>query len=220
MQTNLKHDLAFTSSQLKSTLHSILYSMHSWWHVPSVCVWVCVCQRRASQVCFPQRSTLAWGMFRAESQWPKSGCTEQLDGWPERPVTHAAGPYRPTGTGLPCVLCVSVWAWLCVCKCQQLLSSHQFPLSHLYRNMKSRLELASGTLILFSLFALVSTPLQAEKHLSSKSLQTTTVLNLIKDIADNGRAIKQQPFQRSTRAYIPVAQRGKHWASQVSDFSK
>lgn len=80
------------------------------------------------------------------------------------------------------------------------------PQTHLYRNMKPRLELASVTLIL-SFFALVSTPLQAEKHLSSKHLQTTTVLNLIKDIADNRRAIKQQSFQHSTRAYIPVAQR-------------
>lgn len=44
---------------------------------------------------------------------------------------------------------------------------------HLYRNMKSRLELATGTfIIIFSLFALVSTPPQAKKHLSSKSLQT------------------------------------------------
>ena len=68
-------------------------------------------------------------------------------------------------------------------------------------------ELASGAIILFSLFALVSTPLQAEKHLSSNSLQTTTVLNLIKDIPDNRRAIKQQSFQCATRAYIPVAQR-------------
>lgn len=33
------------------------------------------------------------------------------------------------------------------------------------------------------------------------------MLNLIKDIADNRRAIKQQSFQRSTRAYIPLAQR-------------
>lgn len=81
------------------------------------------------------------------------------------------------------------------------------PQTHLYRNMKSRLELASGTLMLFSLFALVSTQLQAEKHLSSKSPQTTTVLNLIKDITDNRRAIKQQSFQRSARAYIPLAQR-------------
>lgn len=77
--------------------------------------------------------------------------------------------------------CVS--AWLSVCKCQKLLSSHQFPLS------------------------LVSTPLQAEKYLSSNSLQTTTVLNLIKDITDNRGAIKQQCFQHPTGAYIPLAQR-------------
>lgn len=59
----------------------------------------------------------------------------------------------------------------------------------------------------FSLFGRVSTPLQAEKHLSSKSLQTSTVLDLIKDIADNKGTIKQQSFQCSTRAYIPVAHR-------------
>lgn len=80
--------------------------------------------------------------------------------------------------------------------------------THLHRNMQSRLALASGTLILFfSLFALVSTPLQAEKYLSSNSLQTTTELNLIKDITDNSGAIKQQCFQHPTRAYKPLAQR-------------
>lgn len=163
-----------------------------------------------SQVCFPHCLTPVWGMFRVQTQWPRSGCTEQLDDRLERPMTQAAGPCGPAGFGQPCVLCVSVWARLCVCKCQQLLFSHQFPplpQTHLNRNMKSGLELASGTLIPFSLFALVSTPLQAEKHLSSKSLQTTTVLNLIKEIADNRRAIKQQSFQRSTGAYIPLAQR-------------
>lgn len=141
-----------------------------------------------------------------------SGYTEQLADWPECPMTQAAGLYRPTGGGKLCVLCVSESA-LAIClqmpAAVVLTPISSLPQTHLYRNMKSRLELASGTLMLFffSLFALVSTPLQAEKHLSSKSPQTTTVLNLIKDIADNRRAIKQQSFQRSTRAYIPLAQR-------------
>lgn len=124
-------------------------------------------------------------------------------------MTKTSGPYRPAGTRGPSLLCVSVCAWFCVCKCQQLLSPHRSALSHrhTYRKMNSRLELASGTLILFSVFALVSMPQQAEKHLSSKSLQTTTLVNLIKDIADNKRTIKQKSFQHPRRAYIAVAHR-------------
>lgn len=79
--------------------------------MPSVCACsmrVCVYQPTASQVCFPHCLTLVWGMFRVQSRWPWSGCTEQLDDRPERPMTQTAGPYRPAGTGQPCVLCVSV----------------------------------------------------------------------------------------------------------------
>lgn len=74
----------------------------------------------------------------------------------------------------------------------------------------------------FPLFAPVSKPLQAEKHWSSTSLQTSAVLNLIKDITDNKRTIKQQSFQRSAGAYsISHLPRGlQHSALQLSDFSK
>lgn len=110
-----------------------------------------------------------------------------------------------------CIVCRCVGTAVCL----QMLAAvvltpiSPLPQTHLYRNIKSSLAMAFGTLILFFYYSLplVSTPLQAEKHLSSKSLQTTTVLNLIKDIADNRRAIKQQSLHRSTRAYIPVAQR-------------
>lgn len=54
------------------------------------------------------------------------------------------------------------------------------------------------------LFPQVSTPVQPEKHLSSNCLQTATVLNSIKYIADNKGSIKQQ---LSTGACLPVAHR-------------
>lgn len=97
--------------------------------------------------------------------------------------------------------------------CRQLLSSHQFPpLSHRHTPaQKYEVQVGAGIWHIntfLSLFARVSTPLQAQEHLSSKSLQTTGVLNLIKDIADNRRPIKQASFQRSTGgAYIPTARR-------------
>lgn len=108
-----------------------------------------------------------------------------------------------------CIVCQCVGMAPCLQMPAAVVFTAIFPLpqTHLYRNIKSRLELASGALIPFSLFALVSRPLQPEKHLSSKSLQTTTVLNLIKDIVHNKGTIKQQSFQHSTRAYIPVAHR-------------
>lgn len=99
-----------------------------------------------------------------------------------------------------------------------LLPIFPLPQPYRYKNMKSTLELASGTLILCGVFALVSKPLQAEKHLSSKCLRTTTVLNLIKDISDNKRTIKQQSFQLSTRVHIAATQRVTALSSTSQSF--
>lgn len=86
-----------------------------------------------------------------------SGYTEQLADWPECPMTQAAGLYRPTGGGKLCVLCVSESA-LAIClqmpAAVVLTPISSLPQTHLYRNMKSRLELASGTLMLFFFFTL------------------------------------------------------------------
>lgn len=126
-------------------------------------------------------------------------------------MTKAAGPYIHSDTGQPSALCFSLAICLQMPEAAVLTPISPLRQTHLHWNMKSGLPLASGALILFfffsPLFALVSTPLQAEKYLSSNSLQTTTVLNLIKDITDNRGAIKQQCFQHPTGAYIPLAQR-------------
>lgn len=99
-----------------------------------------------------------------------------------------------------------------------LLPIFPLPQPYRYKNMKSTLELASGTLILCWVFALVSKPLQSEKHLSSKCLWTTTELNLIKDISDNKRTIKQRSFQLSTRVHIATTQRVSALSSSSQSF--
>ena len=124
-----------------------------------------------------------------------------------------------------CVVCLCVGMTVCSQMTAAVVLTPISPLSHRHTPaQKYEVQVGAGIWHIntfFSLFALVSTPLQAEEHLSSKSLQTTAVLNLIKDITDNRRPIKQASFQRSTGGHISRLPGGlQHTASQLSNFSK
>lgn len=122
-------------------------------------------------------------------------------------MKKAAGPCRPADTGQHCVLCVGLW--LSVCKSQKLLPSHiHFPSPADTPVQKYVVLVGVGIWNINTFFPfLFFYTLPQIAHISLQIVFKQPLLNLIKDITDNRRAIKQQCFQRSVRAYIAVAQR-------------
>lgn len=73
-------------------------------------------------------SLTAWPWHSESSEFEAGGLDLVLVAQSSMSVmTWAAAHYRPAGSGQPCRLYVSVWAWLHVCKYKQLFVSHQFP---------------------------------------------------------------------------------------------
>lgn len=105
------------------------------------------------RVGFPHRMTLTWGMFGVQSQRRRSGCSQQLD---DRPMTQAAAPRRAAGTGQPCLVCF----WRAGSCCAHIFSCPTDSPAHGVERSRFGHRRINNVP---SLFAVVSTPLQAEE---------------------------------------------------------